>query len=139
NFHNAEFQPSGAISTALGGVGLAQFRITADTCAGGHLAPGATCSITVTFQPVISGDIAATLTLTATPGGSTVVTLIGTGRPNPQTVTVNLSGSGQGTVSSTPAGVSCTVTACAGTFDYNANVTLTPVPQTGSHFVAWTG
>src|SRR5438874_1311697 len=98
-FHNSGFQPSGAITMAVGGVGAAQFSITADTCTGVHLAPGASCTVTLAFHPVSSGDLAAALTLSATPAVNTVVTLIGTGSPNPQTLSVALKGTGQGSVS----------------------------------------
>lgn len=51
-------------------------------------------------------------------------------------------GDGSGTVTSTPAGVSCATgaaTGCVGTFDYDTDVTLTASPAVGSEFVQWSG
>lgn len=139
SFHNAGFQPSGNIAVLLGGTGASQFNITSDTCSGATLAPGASCSVTIVFQPTLSGAIAATLTLSATPGGNTVVALSGTGNPNPQTLSVTIKGGGQGSVTAAPSGLTCSGGACSGTYDYATSVTLTPVPATGSHFAGWLG
>ena len=138
SFTNVGFVQSGQLSVVLGGVGAAQFGITADTCVG-RLAPGASCLATVVFQPVISGPIAATLTVSATPGGSAVVALTGTGQPNPQSVAVGVSGNGRGSIASSPAGLVCSTGTCTHAFDYGASVALTPTPATGSHFGGWTG
>ncbi|MCA1828543.1 MAG: hypothetical protein LC689_16590, partial [Myxococcales bacterium] len=139
SFQNKGFQPSGSLSVALGGAGAAQFGISATTCTGTQLAPGATCTVTLVFKPVIDGPIAATLTVSGTPGGDTVVALTGTGNPNPQVITVTLSGTGQGSINSKPTGVTCATGPCVGTFTYGASVTLTAAPATGSHFVGWGG
>lgn len=48
------------------------------------------------------------------------------------------SGSGAGTVTSTPAGISCGAD-CAEAFDYNTTVTLSASPSTGSTFTGWSG
>lgn len=64
--------------------------------------------------------------------------------PAPVTVSV-AGGAGSGTVTSTPAGISCRVTAgqasgtCAASFASDAAVTLTAVPDAGSTFAAWGG
>ena len=54
-------------------------------------------------------------------------------------LTVTIAGDGIGTVTSTPAGLTCEGTACAGSFPSGAVVTLTPSPAAGSTFVAWGG
>jgi hypothetical protein len=54
-------------------------------------------------------------------------------------LTVNLTGSGTGTVSSSPAGVTCNGNACTGSFAKGTAVTLTLTPAPGSIFVAWSG
>ena len=138
-FQNVGFVPSGPATVALGGVGAAQFTIGTDSCTGVKVAAGASCTVNVVFQPVISGAIAATVTVSATPGGSAVVALTGTGSPNPQAVNIGLVGSGQGTITSSPTGLTCGAAMCSGTFDYGTAVTLTPAPATGSHFVSWGG
>jgi hypothetical protein len=57
---------------------------------------------------------------------------------NPQTLTVALAGSGSGSVSSSPAGISCG-SVCSATFAGGTPVTLTATPSTGSSFSGWSG
>jgi len=54
------------------------------------------------------------------------------------TLAVTKSGIGKGTVTSSPAGVSCG-TACSSDFVINTTVTLTAAPALGSIFTGWTG
>ena len=53
-------------------------------------------------------------------------------------LTVTRSGSGAGTVTSDVAGINCGAD-CNELYDLNTIVTLTPTPNAGSRFVAWTG
>ncbi len=50
-----------------------------------------------------------------------------------------VAGSGNGTVTSSPAGITCTASSCSADFDPNTVVTLTAVPGTGSVFAGWSG
>ncbi len=52
--------------------------------------------------------------------------------------TVTFAGAGSGTVSSTPAGISCPGT-CTASFPTNSTVTLTETPSTGDLFGGWSG
>lgn len=61
-----------------------------------------------------------------------------------RTLTVSGSGKGDGVVTSTPAGINCTITGgiasatgCSFQFDKNTVVTLAAVPKAGHAFVAW--
>jgi alpha-tubulin suppressor-like RCC1 family protein len=54
------------------------------------------------------------------------------------TMTVSKSGTGSGTVTSSPAGITCG-TACANDFVVNTTVTLTAAPGADSLFSSWTG
>ncbi len=54
------------------------------------------------------------------------------------TLTVSKGGTGTGTVTSSPAGISCG-TDCTEDYNENTVVTLTPSPDSGSTFVGWTG
>ncbi len=54
------------------------------------------------------------------------------------TLTVTLSGNGSGTVTSSPAGISCGST-CSASFADGASVTLTATPASGSHLTGWSG
>ena len=53
-------------------------------------------------------------------------------------LTVAKTGAGAGTISSTPAGISCGAT-CSALFDYNTTVTLTAAPTATSTFTGWAG
>jgi hypothetical protein len=63
----------------------------------------------------------------------------GTGGPPPTTTTVTAAttGSGAGTVTSSPAGISCPPT-CSASFPSGSTVTLTAAASTGSTFTGWT-
>ena len=53
-------------------------------------------------------------------------------------LTITKTGLGNGTVTSSPAGISCG-TACSATYDYNTVVTLTATAALGSVFNGWSG
>ena len=67
---------SGTIATSISG---AAFVIDSDGCNGMSLPSNGTCAIAVHFAPTKSGAASATLSVTATPGGSVDVALSGTG------------------------------------------------------------
>jgi hypothetical protein len=110
---------------------------------------GATCSskfdagtaVTLTAAPsagstftgwggACSGTGMCTVTINAAASVTAMFTL--------QQVTLSVTKSGNGTVTSSPAGISCGGT-CSGSFNYGATVTLTAVPGTGSQFAGWGG
>jgi len=70
---------TGTLATALSGADPTQFVISTDNCVGTTLAPAATCTILVHFTPTTTGAKAASLDVTATPGGSASATLGGNG------------------------------------------------------------
>jgi hypothetical protein len=55
------------------------------------------------------------------------------------TLTVTLAGTGAGTVTSDPAGLTCTGATCSGSFDPTATVVLSAVPAAGNGFGGFTG
>jgi hypothetical protein len=69
----------GTLSVQLAGAGSAAFRIASDTCTGATLAPGVSCTTSVTFQPTAVGMRSAMLELAANPGGTVSAALTGTG------------------------------------------------------------
>jgi hypothetical protein len=78
---NAGGVATGALAVALGGAQPGQFKIASDGCSGQKLAAnGGTCQIKAHFAPALGtlGGQQATLTATASPGGSAPVTLVGT-------------------------------------------------------------
>ena len=59
---------------------------------------------------------------------------------NPTLVTgvVDIGNGGTGTITSSPAGINCSLYFCSGvSFDYNSTVILTATPATGSTFTGW--
>jgi hypothetical protein len=85
-----------------------------------------------------------TITAIATTTSGSVLTATGTmtmvpgGTVNLPTLTVYKVGLGNGTVTSSPAGLSCgPQAACTGNFQLNATVTLTATPAAGSSFAGW--
>ena len=73
-------EATGALTAAV--TGAPGFTVTAGTCAGVSMAPGASCTVTVRFAPVSAGALAATLAVTSqsTPASADIA-LSGTGEP----------------------------------------------------------
>jgi hypothetical protein len=67
-------------SVTLGGANPGDFAVWADHCTGASLLPGASCTLSVSFEPLRVGTRAATLTVAHNAaGGPAVVSLGGTG------------------------------------------------------------
>lgn len=79
--NNTGTQPTGLIASVLGGTDPTQFSIViaTDTCTGRSIPVAGTCSISVVFAPTTAGAKAASLTLSATPGGAATANVTGTG------------------------------------------------------------
>ena len=74
--------PAGSPTTGAIGTTMStnRFQVMSDGCAGQVLTGGgAPCFITVMFLPIANGTITAALTVTGLPGGTTSITLTGTG------------------------------------------------------------
>ena len=69
---------SGVPTFAMTGANAGDFSVPAGSCAGG-IAAHSQCNLTATFTPKTTTGETATLTASATPGGSTPTTLKGTG------------------------------------------------------------
>lgn len=70
------------LSLTLGGANPGDFRFDTgpgSPCAGGSIAPGRSCTTSITFKPTTAGDRAATLTIGDSQGASIVVPLRGKG------------------------------------------------------------
>lgn len=70
--------PSGPVSVAVGGTNAGDFVENTTTCGAG-LAAGSSCTVGVLFTPAAEGALSATLSATATPGGTVSSSLHGTG------------------------------------------------------------
>jgi List-Bact-rpt repeat protein/fibronectin type III domain protein len=102
---------------------------------------GATKNVIVRFAPT-SGVLSTTNVRFSADGDVVNRTVTGTGvgsAPTPTfALTVSKAGAGGGTVTSSPAGISCGAT-CSGSFTSGTIVTLTAAPVAGSPFTGWSG
>jgi hypothetical protein len=76
---NFAIQPSGTMQAVLAGSHPGDFTITRDTCSGQALPLSGGCVIDVRFSPVEAGARQATVTVSASPGGSVGAALAGVG------------------------------------------------------------
>jgi hypothetical protein len=92
-----------------------------------------------TFTGWNGGGCTGTSTCMVTMSSDQSVTATFTANPPPHTLTVIASGaSGTGTVTSSPAGISCP-SSCSHSFPSGTQVTLTATPTSGNSFVGWSG
>lgn len=70
-------------SVELGGESPGDFVLFGDECSGERVSPGEVCRLVVVFRPTAAGRRRASIVVTASNGGRTVVTLIGEGRYSP--------------------------------------------------------
>ncbi len=82
------------------------------------------------FVPLVGND-----TLGLSGSAPSLTLTVRNGRPG---VTVQKAGSGTGTVTSTPAGITCG-NACNAQFDALTQITVIAAPSAGSAFASWTG
>jgi hypothetical protein len=107
--------PSGTIATSIGGADPAQFARSADNCNGQTLAPGASCTVAGAFAPTSLGAKAASLQVSATPGGSAAAALSGTGAtPANLTISPSPHGFGAQVINTTSGAQTFTVTNTGG-------------------------
>ena len=145
-FDNAQAPPVLNVRFAGTGVGTVSSNPAGISCA-------PTCSasfsvgtqVTLTETPAANSSFAGwsgggcsgtSTTCTVTLNSSEQVTA--TFNANAPMLTVTLAGTGAGTVSSSPAGISCPTT-CSAAFSVGTQVTLTETPVTNSSFAGWSG
>jgi hypothetical protein len=81
NSGDANIAMSGPVFVALTGTDAASFRIVANTCQGVPLAPTASCSAQVVFQPLTAGAKTASLSVTASSTDGATSALAATATP----------------------------------------------------------
>jgi hypothetical protein len=79
-FTNEDEQPAGPLATRLGGPDAPSFVIVEDRCQGATLPAAETCSVTLSFKPQKTGELAASLTLTIPGRGTALLVIGGTGQ-----------------------------------------------------------
>jgi hypothetical protein len=133
---NGSAEPTGPLAIELSGD--PDFTIDGDAsdCPGQSLGVGASCHLVVLFQPTVDGVRTASLTISADPGGSAVVSLSGLGITDP--LAIDLAGDAGGEVQVIGETVSevcihdCTLSVPTGE-------TVTLVAITPSTFGGWGG
>lgn len=97
---NTGNMPGGMFIAVISGGAIGSFQILDESCTGVELAPAATCTVQVRFQPVSEGVKKATLGLFGENDGPTPIVLTGVGSaPDP---IVAPAGSGAATTAATP-------------------------------------
>lgn len=125
-----------ALTLQLLGANSDQFPVTGDTCGSKILAPGASCTVDVTFKPTTRGPKTGSLQVTS----GTAVTgsaLSGAGRDYAR-LSVTKSGAGTGTVSG--GGIDCGATCFADIARTTASdpiVTLTATADPTAYLTGW--
>jgi hypothetical protein len=117
-------------SVTIAGSNPGDFSQTNTCTAASPLAPGASCSITVTFTPQALGTRAATLNINGPTGAEVQSSLTGTGVTTVTKYTLTTSATGPGTIMQSPIGTSLAD---------NTTITLTATPNASSSFVDWGG
>lgn len=123
---------------SLSGTNASEFNKTADNCSGHTLAPAATCTVQVAFAPASSGAKTANLLIPSNDPQTPVFAVSLNGIGSVPLVSVTKTGTGAGTITSSPAGISCDKT-CSAYFTTNTTVSLTATPDIRSTFTGWTG
>lgn len=114
--------------------------VTVVSCALGQIDVGGTATVTLVVTPISAGSVqvfgAASSTEVDLNTNANSTTVTATVLPPSYLLSVSVSGTG--TVTSSPAGISCAPT-CSATFTYGSLVDLTAVPAAGATFAGWSG
>src|ERR1022692_618098 len=94
----------------------------------------ATSDVFSGWSGACTGDATCSVTLS---GVNSVTATFGTASPS-YALTVTMAGMGTGTVTSTPAGITCP-TICSASFAQNTQVTLNEIPRANNSFTGWSG
>lgn len=97
--------------------------------------PGNSCTVVATFTPTAGGARSGDLTLSASPGGSAMVSLSASGLWR---VSVSKTGSGAGTVTSDVGSIDCGLS-CDGLYADQQTIALTGTAANASKLTGWVG
>lgn len=105
--------------------------------------PGSSCRVTVAFVPTSGGEKMAALKMSSNDANNPRLEAVLTGsgvilNPTLQVIVTNSNGGG-GTVTSSPAGISCVSGSCNSSFTKDSSVSLTATANAASSFGGWSG
>lgn len=118
-------------SIAIDAAGAAAGFVRGISTCGAKLGPGESCDVAIRLVPQALGPLAGGLAVVSGSQHAVVPLAAAAARR----VSIALAGGGAGTVTSTPAGLSCGAT-CEALFDTDA-ITLTAAPGAGAILVGW--
>lgn len=126
------------LTTSLSGGSASDFSRNPDNCNGQSLAAGASCTVTLRFQPTVAGAKSASFSVSASGGGSASTSFVANATAR---VTVTTAGNGSGSVASSPVGLQCATGSTNGcAFDFAAaSVLLSAAAAGNSTFDGWSG
>lgn len=125
-------------TTSITGTHASQFSKVTDSCSGKTVAPSGTCTVQVTFAPTSLGVKSAYLAIPSNDPFTSTLNLALTGTGVWPNLSISKSGTGTGSVTSSPASISCGAT-CGSTFATGSMVTLAATADPGSTFAGWSG
>uniref|UniRef100_A0A831U6Y1 Choice-of-anchor D domain-containing protein n=1 Tax=Geobacter metallireducens TaxID=28232 RepID=A0A831U6Y1_GEOME len=126
------------VNLTANGSGMFSLAAGGDGCSGATLAPSQSCTVQAVFSPSALGLQSAVLSISSNDPTTPSLDIALTGTGLYPTLTVAKGDTGAGTVTSSPAGISCGTT-CSGSFATGSTVTLTASPEAGSAFTGWSG
>jgi len=122
-----------SIATTIDGADASSFSFDVNTCAGHDVDPGASCALSVRFEPTVGGARSASLSVSGGFASDVTTVLSASAR---STLSVTVLGTGTGTIVSDPPGISCTSGTCSHDFAV-ASVKLEATANPSNDFVSW--
>lgn len=122
----------------LTGADQSEFAKQSDGCSGQTLSPSVSCTVQVAFAPTSTGAKVANLSIPSNDPDTPTFNVSINGVGTYPAISITKVGTGFGTVTSSPAGVSCG-TSCSSSFIIGTVVALAATPDSNSTFGGWSG
>ena len=141
--HTFTVRNAGTANLVLGSIGTtgtdyAEFYKTNDGCSGRTLTANTTCTFQIAFMPSSAGAKSAAVTIPSNDPGVPSYNAPINGIGVLPTLNIGKTGTGNGTITSSPAGISCGGS-CSASYGTGTTVVLSASPDSNSSFTGWTG